>query len=359
MHWSEIEGFLGSVRSSRARAGMPPSNLKPAPPATPEHKPELPLANAVQMPASAHPELAASPAQSAPFVAERATATQAWPLPISLDEVDDELDALFENYPSTSLPALLDELDSRPEIPLLDPVWNRDALLDGDAFEEEDCDTEQPDITSADRARQLARMFLLSVGEARSPLIDLVQEIILARGWSAAQVQVRALFEHGFSISSIHSAFELSDAWRDNSMLDEQIDFGTSWPLLCNPRISWSQAGTIVRYLGDEATLEELLDFVDAEHERWSGSGRFRAIFPRFKDYLFGHRLDPDALPAESVAGRLCWSASDVPPSADGVGELWGLLGDVPDEPPYKLAEAFLKCPDDPEADYIGIDHLL
>src|SRR5690606_17216910 len=145
------------------------------------------------------------------------------------------------------------------------------------------------EVPEEDRARQLARKYLREIGMATTKNVDLLQDVIIARKWSAAQVQVQVLVDQGCSIPCIYSAFELSNAWRENSMLDEQLDLGNGRGLRNSPRISWREAAVIVRYVGEDASLDELLSFVEAEHQRWQQSTRYRSIFPSFKHYLFDH----------------------------------------------------------------------
>lgn len=190
------------------------------------------------------------------------------------------------------------------EIPM---VWQLDGPLpstidfDPPDFHEthiavEERDTEfVSEVTDDQRARQQAIQFLSSIGELQARHVDWIADIILRRRWSAAQLRVLALWRSGCSIQTIYVTFQLSEAWRDVDAFDQRLDHGDAnwshWGTACRPRLSWREAAVIVDFCGEDSTLEDLIEFVEAERHVWRDSSALSERYPRFKDYLLQYRL--------------------------------------------------------------------
>lgn len=361
MQWAELGSFLKSLD----KPGTPPQPRtgingdaharvairQPDPPPPVETAPACLAAESLPPPQKPISGRMAEPAMMRPS----STRDDLEPITWSTLHFDDEEAELSLGEDDTDVDEWPFAFDSRPEAPLLDQHWDESPLQDLN----DEPDDSTPDITTETRARQLAYAYVMSIGELSTKNVELLSEIICARRWSAAQMQVRALHELGMSIRGIHTAFRLSEAWRESHAYDYRIDDGIGLPLHCQPRASWKEAGRVVQHVGEDASLDELLGFLDAELTRWTGSARFRAAYPEFKQYLFEHRLEYGAIESDSVAARLQWTAGDKPVWADGIGEFWAFTDDDPADVSYRGFRDLQDSP--PAAPFagIGIDELL
>lgn len=152
------------------------------------------------------------------------------------------------------------------------------------------------EVSGETRARQLATDFLKRIGELTSEHVDWVADIILARRWGTAQRKVIELYLARHSLKAIYRAFEVSQAWRECDYLDERFGeaLSQSWGSMASPRISWLEAVNLVSFVGEDASVEEILAFVDHERYLWRQTPYLIQRFPRFKQYLLDYRLSDE-----------------------------------------------------------------
>src|SRR3546814_15430643 len=63
---------------------------------------------------------------------------------------------------------------------------------------------------------------------------------------------------------------------------------------MASPRISWLEAANLVSFVGEDASVEEILVFVDHERYLWRQTPYLIQRFPRFKQYLLDYRLSDE-----------------------------------------------------------------
>lgn len=242
------------------------------------------------------------------------TAEPAWePIPVALVAsevldplwVDDDLPSRPVNGHPGAVAMRVERPDDRFEERLVllasydVPSESVDLDLDSSVFDVPDIDegvgAEEdliPEITDGRRARQLALAFLLRMGEQpKNANLEKISDIILVRRWSAAQLQVQALLEAGFSLDEVFGAFTLSEEWRQSDALDEQIGVKAGLNGYCNPRLTWLESARLYRTF--EST-EVAFHFVESERYIWRDNAWLRHKFPHFKDYLLKQRLSEE-----------------------------------------------------------------
>ena len=176
-----------------------------------------------------------------------------------------------------------------------DEEWlERDDLLGGlwyeevpDAPEEKLPEARRDGVGHEERAAQLATMFLRRQDLPIAGNLDLLVDIIRHRGWSSVQAQVRGLVEAGYEIWQIHRMFELTEAWLHCVGSDELVP--EFWRT--SNRLTWLEAAQLLDFIGYEAELEQVADFLSVEHEIWQGLRRPTGQLASFKGYLFRYRL--------------------------------------------------------------------
>lgn len=147
----------------------------------------------------------------------------------------------------------------------------------------------QDGVSSSERAIQLALAFLQSEGISARPNLDFLVDIIQERGWTSVQFQVRGLISAGYDIAQVHRMFELTDAWQhcvDSDTLAPERWHG-------GKRLTWVEAAQLLDFLGYDADLEQISDFLALEREIWQELRRSSGQLATFKNYLFGYRLSP------------------------------------------------------------------
>lgn len=144
-------------------------------------------------------------------------------------------------------------------------------------------------VSSDERARQLALAFLLEEGLHSERHLDLLTDIIQQRGWSGVQTQVRGLVLAGYEIVLVHRMFGLTDAWlhcvESDTLAPERWHGGK--------RLTWFEAAQLLDFLGHDAELEQIADFLSSEQEAWHRLRRDSGQLATFKNYLFEYRLSP------------------------------------------------------------------
>src|SRR3546814_16052674 len=63
---------------------------------------------------------------------------------------------------------------------------------------------------------------------------------------------------------------------------------------MASPRISWLEAANLVSFVGEDASVEEILVFVDHERYLWRQTPYLIQRFPRFKQYLLDYTLSDE-----------------------------------------------------------------
>lgn len=145
----------------------------------------------------------------------------------------------------------------------------------------------QPDVTDATRARQLAVQFLIEIGELDERNIDRITSIIAARRWATAQAKVRELVASRYPVEAVHLIFEVSEAWRHCEWLDQNAG---GLRRFVSP-LTWRDAARIVDFFGSDAEVDDIMEFVEAEHHVWRARPHLQGLYPQFKHYLLEERL--------------------------------------------------------------------
>jgi hypothetical protein len=167
---------------------------------------------------------------------------------------------------------------------LLGGLWYEEVP---DAPEEKLPETRRDGVGHEERAAQLATMFLRREDLPIAGNLDLLVDIIRHRGWSSVQAQVRGLVEAGYEIWQIYRMFELTEAWLHCVGSDELVP--EFWRT--SNRLTWLEAAQLLDFIGYEAELEQVADFLSVEHEIWQGLRRPTGQLASFKGYLFRYRL--------------------------------------------------------------------
>lgn len=142
-------------------------------------------------------------------------------------------------------------------------------------------------VSNEERAVQLALEFLRVEGLPAKGNLDLLVDVIQQRGWTSVQFQVRGLVRAGYEVCQVHRMFELTDAWQhflDSDTLAPERWFG-------GKRLTWVEAAQLLDFMGYDACLEEIADFLAVEKDVWQGLRRSSGQLATFKNYLFGYRL--------------------------------------------------------------------
>ncbi|QOW20220.1 hypothetical protein INQ41_04090 [Lysobacter ciconiae] len=142
-------------------------------------------------------------------------------------------------------------------------------------------------VLGSERAIQLAMAFLQTEDLVSVRNLDLLTDIILERGWSGVQTQVRALVRAGYSVEQIHLMFQITVVWLHCVQSDILAPDGWHG----GHRLTWLQAARLLDVMGYDATIEEIADFLSAEQDVWSQLRRRSGELATFRDYLFRYRL--------------------------------------------------------------------
>ncbi len=142
-------------------------------------------------------------------------------------------------------------------------------------------------VSGTERATQLAMAFLQVEDLVNVRNLDLLTDIILERGWSSVQAQVRALVRTGYSVEQIHLMFQITGVWLHCVQSDILAPDGWHG----GHRLTWQQAARLLDVMGYDATIEEIADFLSAEQDVWSQLRRRSGELATFRDYLFRYRL--------------------------------------------------------------------
>ena len=172
--------------------------------------------------------------------------------------------------------------DGDPEVP-----WHLEVPEPDDERSSDEA-AEFPGVVSgSERAMQLAMSFLQVEELVSVRNLDLLTDIILERGWSSVQTQVRALVRAGYSVQQIHLMFQITGVWLHCVQSDILAPDGWHG----GHRLTWQQAARLLDVMGYDATLEEIADFLSAEQDVWSELRRRSGELATFRDYLFRYRL--------------------------------------------------------------------
>lgn len=167
----------------------------------------------------------------------------------------------------------------------LDHLWYAEVPEADD--EEVVGDASRDGVSLDERATQLALAFLQEEGLFSVGHLDLLADIIRQRGWTSVQYQVRGLLLAGYGIAQIHRMFQLTDAWlhcvESDTLAPERWHGGK--------RLTWFEAAQLLDFLGHDAELEQIADFLTSEQEVWHGLRRDSGQLATFKNYLFKYRL--------------------------------------------------------------------
>ena len=153
---------------------------------------------------------------------------------------------------------------------------------------------EQNDSSTPSRtttSRRLAREFLLSVDELSPENVQLLGDIIEQKGWSATQVQIRALFLHGTSMQTIHHAWQLRELWQYAHHLHAAAEEEISYRVHHSSLITWIQAVVLIEHFYWVDDPEEVISELEQLADHWSRHPELTRTYPVFKDYLFRYRL--------------------------------------------------------------------
>lgn len=142
-------------------------------------------------------------------------------------------------------------------------------------------------VLATERAMQQALAFLQEEGLDSARNLDLLTDIILERGWSSVQTQVRALVRAGYSVDQLHLMFQITGVWLHCVQSDILAPDGWHG----GHRLTWQQAARLLDVMGYDATIEEIADFLSAEQDIWSQLRRRSGELATFRDYLFRYRL--------------------------------------------------------------------
>ncbi len=259
------------VRSpvAEAMSGMPGDCL--APPLAPEG-----VSTTAESPRQVLDDALVQP--SATSLPEHAVPNDELATELTLDSSD--------SYPFEALDFNQGHTHSTPD-DLLDRLW----YLEIPEADDEDVThkVSRAGISSGERARQLALAFLLEEELHSERHLDLLTDIIQQRGWSGVQTQVRGLVLAGYEIVQVHRMFALTDAWlhcvESDTLAPERWHGGK--------RLTWLEAAQLLDFLGHDAELEEIADFLSSEQEVWQRLRRDSGQLATFKNYLFEYRLSP------------------------------------------------------------------
>ena len=189
-------------------------------------------------------------------------------------------------YPFEALD--FNEADTQPEqTDPLDQLWFLEVPEADDEVGVKDASRDA--VSSDERAMQLALAFLREDDLFSEYHLDLLTDIIRERGWSSVQYQVRGLVLGGYGIAQVHRMFQLTDAWmhcvESDTLAPERWHGGK--------RLTWLEAAQLLDFLGYDAKLEQIADFLSSEQEVWHGLRRDSGQLATFKNYLFEYRLSP------------------------------------------------------------------
>lgn len=149
-------------------------------------------------------------------------------------------------------------------------------------------------VHATERAMQQALEFLQDAGLSNTRNLDLLTDIILERGWSSVQAQVKSLVHAGYSVDQIHLMFQITGVWLQCVQSETLAPEGWHG----GHRLTWHQAARLLDVMGYDAEVEEIADFFCTEQEAWNELRRWPeplAQWPgalaTFRDYLFKYRL--------------------------------------------------------------------
>jgi len=227
-----------------------------------------------------------------------------------------------------------------PEDPL-DQLWYLEVPeADDEAVVRE---VSRTGVSSDERAEQLALAFLRDEGLFSERHLDLLADIIRHRGWSSVQHQVRGLVLAGYGIAQVHRMFQLTDAWlhcvESDTLAPERWHGGK--------RLTWLEAAQLLDFIGYDAELEQIADFLSLEQEVWDGLRRDTGQLATFKNYLFEYRMSPrtqvndgiwqsnldpgDARSFDGTRNQLymsCWWDEPIDGGARDVRQMFGAICD-------------------------------
>lgn len=146
-------------------------------------------------------------------------------------------------------------------------------------------------ISATIAARRLARQFLFATDEYCAESIDLLGEIIEANGWSAAQVQIRALVSRDCTIREIHRAWQLRELWCEANPLHARFDENAHLPSVYSSRLTWLQAVLLLEHYSWLEHADDVLVELEKQLGHWHLHPELRRRYPIFKDYVLSYRI--------------------------------------------------------------------
>lgn len=202
-------------------------------------------------------------------------------------------------------------------------------------------------LSRADKARQVAINFIAEQELDESDM-SFIEEVFITLGYGKTRTALINALSTGHCIESIKRAFWIKLIWAGsphfwqsfkgnlNTHSNRTFDY-----------CSWVQALSVVSVLPENIGYEELIDFLENEHECWFISSTLRKTYPQFIRYLFVYRCDNKNMtfaengfvaPSDYESESLEWVNQPLHPDMQFLDDL-GLLSNSHHEISLEVAE--------------------
>ena len=106
--------------------------------------------------------------------------------------------------------------------------------------------------------------------------------------WSTAKTAMITQLEAGMTPGQLRVALLARDLWAQSSEYHVNC-LSSDFDLYVYPVMSWSMAVALGDELGDDASDDDVLGFLDERLDEWRSSGGLMREFPAFYNYVRSH----------------------------------------------------------------------
>lgn len=204
-------------------------------------------------------------------------------LGLEKSENTDDVDYLIESLGQNQEDDALDELawDDYDDLDEFDELAQRESFAEPQR---------EGTITRETRARQAATELLLKSDWPPSTL-ELLTQVFVENGWSAARVALEREIDKGLLPDELVLAQDIRNLWSENER------FWTTYhrikrnaPAMMAEAIyrhmSWAEALRIMRCFPAIPSIEEIFELIEETYEWWYAERRLRRSFPAFIKFL-------------------------------------------------------------------------